>query len=46
MVSSLTPGNGLLLETSHLEIPSHENHQARPMPTYLNLFIQTKQYKK
>jgi hypothetical protein len=46
MASSLTPGNGLLLETSHLEIPSHENHQARPMPTYLNLFIQTKQYKK
>jgi hypothetical protein len=36
---------GLLLEISHLEIPSHENLEARLMPTYLNLFIQTSQYK-
>jgi len=36
---------GLLLEISHSEISSHETHEAKPVPTYLNLFIQSWQYK-
>jgi hypothetical protein len=32
---------GLLLETTHMEAPLHETLEARPMPTFLSLFVRS-----